>query len=195
MAVSPSDEELVALLQTGDLDALGVLYERYRPLVYRAAFKVTRDHQAAEDVSQECFLRVFRYAGSIDTSRPFRPWLYWVAVNRACDWYSRTSQRQLVDLDQVTRWLEITQDPLPEQQVELKEMTDRLLASLEEMEVRQRAVIVLYYLCSLSLKEVASLLDCPVGTVKSRLYYAREALRQQFESGSHVRVESAGAVL
>ena len=192
---SLSDQDLVAQLQAGDLDALGILYERYRLLVYRAAYKVTRDHQAAEDVIQECFLRVYRYADSIDPQRPLRPWLYWVAVNRACDWYGRTRNGRVVDLDQVTRWLEVTQDPLPEQQVELRDMTSRLLDSLQALDAKQRAVIVLYYLCSLSLKEVAQVVGCPEGTIKSRLHYARENLRRHLQAAGQSGQEKLGAVL
>ncbi len=76
---------LIRKLQAGEMEALGTLFERYSTAVYRTALAITRDERAAEDILQECFLRMYTYAASIDPKRPLRPWLYRVTVNLAYD--------------------------------------------------------------------------------------------------------------
>src|SRR5690554_3027147 len=96
------EAELVVALQCGDLEALGELFECYKTLVYRTALAITRDERAAEDVLQECFVRLYTYASSVDTERPLKPWLYRVTVNLAYDWSSR---KILQPLDDILEWL------------------------------------------------------------------------------------------
>jgi RNA polymerase sigma-70 factor (ECF subfamily) len=175
MADEPSDADLIDQLQRGDIEALGLLYERHRAMVYHAALNVTHDPQAAEDILHDCFLRVYRYASSFDTSRPIEPWLYWVAVHRACDWHTN-SKRWPDPLEPLVDRLPAPTCQSPESQAEKREVHRRVRDALGCLGRLQRDAMVLYYLHSLSLREIAHVLDCPVGTVKSRLYYGRENL-------------------
>ncbi len=80
------DGQLVVQLQAGDLESLGALYERHKTRVYRTALAITHDPSAAEDILQDCFLRIYKYAHRIDSSLPLEPWLYRVTVNLAYSW-------------------------------------------------------------------------------------------------------------
>jgi RNA polymerase sigma factor (sigma-70 family) len=84
MSTLPTDEQLVIQLRAGDLDALGLLYERYKAPVYRTALAITSDPAAAEDILQDSFLRLHKYAHRFDITRPLKPWLYRITVNLAC---------------------------------------------------------------------------------------------------------------
>lgn len=171
------EAELVKRLQRGDLKALGVLFQRHQQLVYRTALAVVRDERAAEDILQECFVRLFTYATSIDTARPLKPWLYRVTVNLAYDW---SSKRVAQPLDDILDWITNLAGafPAPDHKAEEQETHRMVREVVAELPPLHRAVVVLFYMESLSIDEVAQILDLPVGTVKSRLHYARGRLRE-----------------
>jgi len=178
-AGSESEEaHLVERLQQGDLKALGTLFERYKDLVYRTALAVTRDERAAEDVLQECFVRLYTYAASVDTERPLKPWLYRVTVNLSYDWSTEKPASQ--PLDDVLEWLSGLPGawPSPDRKVEDRELMRMVREVIAELPPLHRAVIVLYYMENLAVDEIAGTLQLPVGTVKSRLHYARVRLRE-----------------
>jgi len=168
---------LIRRVQRGDLEALGALFQHYRHLVYRTALAVTRDERAAEDILQECFVRLYTYAGSIDTDRPLKPWLYRVTVNLAYDW---TSRRVNQPLDDVLDWLSNLAGslPTPDRLAEEAETMRLVREVVAELPATHRAVVVLFYMENLSIDEVSLILDLPKGTVKSRLHYARGRLRE-----------------
>jgi RNA polymerase sigma-70 factor (ECF subfamily) len=177
MTTQTADSRLVVRIRDGDLEALGELYERHNKLVYRTALGVTGDERAAEDILQETFLRVYTYASTIDENMPLEPWLYRVTVNVAYSWASRV-KRWLYSLQGTfDQWVSPDQRH-PEAATEEQEWRQALHQAIDDLPLRHRAVIVLYYLEGLSLKEIASVIGVPEGTVKSRLYYARESLRQ-----------------
>jgi len=176
-----SDSELITRLQQADLDALGVLFERYRARVFRTALAIVRDPAVAEDILQDCFLKIYSNAQRIDADRPLAPWLYRVTVNLSYTWVSRQHKRR-VSLEAVVDCLMSPTWLGPDQQAESIEIHDRVREAIRELNFNQRVVVVLHYLNGLSLEEIAEILKCPVGTVKSRLYYARENLRQRLET-------------
>jgi RNA polymerase sigma-70 factor (ECF subfamily) len=175
--VTPSDQQLMTQLKEGDLEALGALYERHWMPVFRTLLAVTRDPAAAEDILQDCFLRLHRFSGRFDTRRPFRPWLYRMAVNLAYSWAAR-ADRWETPADDLLEWVPCPDDICPERKVELNELNEQVLEAVAALSFPQSSTMALYYLNSCSLKEIATLLDCPVGTVKSRLYYGRESLQR-----------------
>lgn len=173
-----SDRTLVLQLQHGDLEALGVLYERHRHLVYRTALSITTDEETAADLLQDVFLRLYRFASRIDPQRPLEPWLYRMTANLAYSWLKRRHLWQSA-LEDMAKWLAREKRPTPHHQAELAEAWDQVREALSVLPLQQRVVVVLYYLNDLSLEEIADILDVPVGTVKSRLHYARRALKEQ----------------
>lgn len=168
---------LVTRLQAGDLDALGDLYERHRHQVYRTALAITHDSSAAEDILQEAFLRLYTHADRIDTSLPLAPWLYRVTVNLSYSWHTRRKRRRL-PLDTVIERLTSPLRQSPEPTTERNEVRRKVQEAIDALTFNQRVVVVLHYLNDMSVQEIADVLDCPVGTVKSRLFYARAALRE-----------------
>lgn len=177
----PADGELITRLQHSDLDALGVLFERYRIRVYRTALAIVRDPAVAEDILQDCFLKVYANAHRIDTARPLAPWLYRVTVNLSYTWLSRGKNRR-TSLDNVIDRLVSPMKQAPDQLTEQTELRQNVRRAIGGLSIDQRVVVVLYYLNGLGLQDIAEILDLPVGTVKSRLYYARENLRGKLGS-------------
>lgn len=176
-----SDARLINRLCANDLDALGVLFDRYYAQVYRTAAAITHDRAVADDIAQDCFLRLHRYANRIDTSLPLAPWLYRVTVNLSYTWVARHKKRR-VSLEAVVDFLMSPARSAPDVLAERAHIHDEIRGAIRELNFNQRVVVVLYYMNGLSLEEIAEILDCPVGTIKSRLYYARENLRHRLGS-------------
>ncbi len=173
---SAPDGVLIARLRRGDMAALAELYEKYQTPIFRTALAITRDQGAAEDILQECFIRLLTHADRIRTDAPVGPWLYRVAINLSCDWIHYRQRWSNLLSKLVGRWM----PPLRvEWTVEEREIQERVREAIRSLPLPQQVVIVLYYLEGLSLKEIAEILEVPEGTVKSRLHYGREALRER----------------
>jgi RNA polymerase sigma-70 factor (ECF subfamily) len=171
------DKNLVLRMKAGDLDALGVLYDRHRNPVYRTALAITGDWEAAGDLLQDVFLRLYRFADRIDPARPLEPWLYRMTANLAYTWVKR-NRRWLQPLDDFADWLTGGGWNGPYDQVEKRDEWDQVQRAILTLPLQQRVAVVLYYLNDLSLQEVAEILDVPLGTVKSRLHYGRQMLKK-----------------
>ena len=178
MMPTPSEDHLlIQQLCDGDLEALGALYDRHKLLVFRTAIAITHDRDAAEDILQECFLKLNSYARKINLSLPLEPWLYRVTVNLAYTWVSRRSRWRL-SLDTMVDRLVSPLRTSSEYQAERAELQAAIQRAIDGLPAGQRLTVILYYLTSLSLKEISYIMDCPVGTVKSRLHYGREHLKR-----------------
>jgi RNA polymerase sigma-70 factor (ECF subfamily) len=169
-------QDLVIQLQQGSLDALGQFYDQHQRMVYRTALVITGDPDAADDLMQDVFLRLYRFADHIDPQRPLEPWLYRMTVNLSYTWIKR-NRRWLRPLEDLAEWLTGGRQT-PHEQVELQDDWDRVQHAVSNLPFPQRVVIVLYYLNDLSLQDISEILEVPVGTVKSRLHYGRQALRK-----------------
>ena len=174
---SCTDTELVCCLQAGSLEALGVLYDRHRNLVYRTALAITGDVEAAADLLHDVFLRLHRFAAHIDPQRPLEPWLYRMTTNQAYTWIKRR-RRWLHSLEDVAEWLTGSKKDLPATQAEADEASQHVQQAVLSLPLSHRGVVVLYYVNDLSLQEISEILEIPVGTVKSRLHYGRQALKK-----------------
>ncbi|RME47675.1 MAG: sigma-70 family RNA polymerase sigma factor [Chloroflexi bacterium] len=173
-----SDEaQLVARAKEGDIEAFEALYEQYKGSVYRTVLAITHDRGAAEEILQESFLRAFQHIDSVREGAPISPWIHRIAINLSYTWVARRS-RLLTSLEQVVDRLTASPGSSPERAVEQDELQQVVREAIDQLEFRQRATIVLFYLEGFSLAEIAEIMDCPVGTVKSRLHYAREKLRE-----------------
>lgn len=177
--MSQDDAPLILRLQAGDIEALGTLYDRYRWVVYRTALAITRDPDVAEDILQEAFLRLHSYASSVKPELPLAPWLYRVTINLSYTWYSR--RKWLAPLDEFIEKLIGPAKHHPEPAAEQHDDRAVMQRAIDGLPFNQRVVVILHYLNDLSLQEIAEIVRCPVGTVKSRLFYARESLRQTLE--------------
>ena len=174
------DSKLILGLQNGNLEALGVLYDRHRGLVFRTALAITGDAEAAADLLQEVFLRLHRFASHIDSGRPLEPWLYRMTANLSYTWVKRHN-RLLRPLEDVSDWITGNRKDIPAVRLEMNESWRQIQQALSALPLSHRGVVVLYYIDDLSIQEIAEILEIPVGTVKSRLHYSRQALRKSLD--------------
>jgi RNA polymerase sigma-70 factor, ECF subfamily len=178
MENTPNDSVLIKRLQEGDLEALGVLYDRHKDMVYRTALVISADAEAAADLLQDVFLRLHRFASHIDSTRPLEPWLYRMTANLAYTWMKR-SRRWLRPLEDMADWLVGSKKDDTDSSFPANDEYQHVQQAVSGLPMPQRVVVVLYYLNDLSLHEISDILSVPVGTVKSRLYYGRESLKKQ----------------
>jgi RNA polymerase sigma-70 factor (ECF subfamily) len=176
VAANPSDHDLILEIQGGSLDALGVIYDRHRRLVYRTALAICNDPEAAADLLQDVFLRLYRFADRVDPERPLEPWLYRVTANQSYTWVKR-HQRWTHPLEEIAEWLSSGVKNSPQYITEQDDESKRIQGAIAKLSLPQRVVVVMYYINDLSLHEIAEILDIPEGTVKSRLHYGRNALK------------------
>jgi RNA polymerase sigma-70 factor (ECF subfamily) len=174
------DSQLILGLQNGNLEALGTLYDRHRGLVFRTALAITGDAEAAADLLQEVFLRLHRFASHFDVDRPLEPWLYRMTTNLSYTWVKRHN-RLLRPLEDVADWIIGSRRDIPAVRSEINEAWRQVQQAMSSLPLSHRGVVVLYYIDDLSIQEVAEILDIPVGTVKSRLHYSRQALKKSLD--------------
>ena len=176
---------LVRRAQAGDTAAFGELVSAYMHRCYYAALGMVGSPQDAEDLSQEAFVRAFRARARLDPERPFYPWLYQI-LRRLCYNFTRDTSSRRRKLERAGWWLvaEATTRAAgddPERVRATDELRDRLEDAIAELSPAQREVFVLKEFEGLKYREIAELLDVPIGTVMSRLYAARQRLAQRLE--------------
>lgn len=174
------ESALIRRAQAGDREAFGDLVSRHMRRCYYAALGLVGSPQDAEDLSQEAFARAFRARGRLDPDRPFYPWLYQI-LRRLCFNFTRDSSARRRKLERVGGWLEdeartreSTADP--ERVRARDELREKLESAIADLPGSQREVFVLKEFQALKYREIAELLDVPIGTVMSRLYAARQRL-------------------
>ncbi|HEY0442709.1 MAG TPA: RNA polymerase sigma factor [Candidatus Limnocylindrales bacterium] len=183
-----SDAELIIRMQADDLDAFETFFLRHRTLIYRTAYGLTGDRQAAEEVLQDTFARAYRHRATLLPELSPVPWLHRVALNLC---YSRLDRRRLKAEPIVEATAALLRDGAvePAERAERQELRAIVREGIAALPPKHQSVVVLYYLQGLSLQETASFLDVRLGTVKSRLHYALRSLRshlerdRRFESG------------
>ncbi|HLF27669.1 MAG TPA: RNA polymerase sigma factor [Anaerolineae bacterium] len=176
MTPAQEDKQLLVQIRSGDLAALGALRAKYRPMVFQMALAITRDHQTAEDVLQQCFMQLRAQAERLDGEQPLGPWLYQTTTDLGRARLTQPIRRWIVTENLLDRFDRLLTPSGPSGQPDVPVEFQRAIETLPE---HQRVVLTLYYLGGLRLKEIAFALECPIGTVKSRLHYGRELLRRQ----------------
>jgi RNA polymerase sigma-70 factor (ECF subfamily) len=167
-------------MQADELDAFEEFFARYRTPIYRTAYGLTGDPQAAEEVLQDTFARAYRRRSTLRTDVSPLPWLHRVALNLC---YSRLSQRRprSEPIDESSAQYMPDGAAAPSDRAEQTELREILRDGVAGLPEKHRSVVILYYLYGLSLQETADLLDVRLGTVKSRLHYALRGLRVGLE--------------
>lgn len=178
MDTQPRDRDLVISLQGGDLNALGVLFDRHQTMVYRTALAIVGDTDSAADILQEAFLRLHRFALRVDPTRPLEPWLYRVTANLSYSWVKRRG-RWLTRLGDLAEYLGGDRRESPDDLAESESSWRDIQKAVGCLPLPQRIVVVLHYLNDQSVEQIADILSVPEGTVKSRLHYGRKELRRR----------------
>lgn len=170
----PSDEELLIALQGGNQRAFEIIFNRYQGRVFGYLIRLVRDQPLAEEIFQEVFLHLYRRASKFDTSRSFRSWFFRVAHNRAMDFLRENPERENLELLKEDL---LESAPTPEDlalKAESGRDLDQMLHLLSE---EHRSVLLLKFKEGLTYEEIAEVINCPVGTAKSRTHHAIKNLR------------------
>ena len=171
---------LVADLCDGDMTALAILVDRHKDLVYRVAMQITKNSDDASDVLQDAFLKVYDSINAFRQESAFETWLYRIVVNLSIDAVKKRKRQQesmasLSEVSDVHQSQDIQQDPT--RQAERNELQEWVTQAVNSLSIKHRAVVILHELEGLSHPQIADILDCSEGTVRSRLHYARKRLR------------------
>jgi RNA polymerase sigma-70 factor (ECF subfamily) len=176
------DRELIRRCQAGDIAAFEPLVEKYRQRVWRLAYQVLRDREEAWDCAQEAFVRAYSSLSSFRGQSAFYTWLFRITVNVATDRHrSRGARTRALGGDPIPEeeWerTAIDTERGPDEAAVQAEQRERIRAALDSLPVKARTIIMLSDVEGLSYKEIAEVLNCPIGTVMSRLHNARKRLR------------------
>lgn len=173
-----SDEQLALGVQQGRVDALTRLVERYHDPIFAYLYRFTGGNRPlAEDLVQETFLRVMQRIGQYRHPRPFKPWCYAIATNLARD-HVKSADRRLTDSAVPAQMAALpTGQPSPGAIVQQRDEAAQIAAALFKLPPAHREAIILRYYQDLSHREMAAILDVPIGTVKSRLSNGLQQLK------------------
>ncbi len=193
MTPEQSDLALVQRVQRGERSAFDVLVLRYQQKVLKLVLRYIRDPMEAEDVVQEAFIKAFRAIGSFRGDSAFYTWIYRIAINTAKNALVSSKRRpvsydiDVQDPEQGDLEARLTDGETPEQLAMTEEIRQTVNHAMADLPEDLRTAIVLREIDGLSYEEIAESMDCPVGTVRSRIFRAREAidrrLRPIFDGG------------
>src|SRR5476651_2299159 len=182
--VQTGEMELVRRAQRGDLEAYDELIKRYQQRIYATVYHMTSNHEDANDLAQDAFIKAFQALKSFKGGSTFYTWLYRIAVNKTINFLKQRKNRvhmSLNDLDFNTEnnpdLVALISDKTPRREAGLNELSEKLNAALLKLSEPHRVVVVLHDVQGQSHEEIAEIMDCNIGTVRSRLFYARQQLQ------------------
>ncbi len=183
--IVPVDEKaLVRRAREGDLEAYNQLMRCYQERIYATIYHMTANHEDANDLAQESFIKAFQALKSFKGSSSFYTWLYRIAVNKTINFLKRRKNRIHLSLNNLDLNAEhdpdliaLISDRTPRREADLSELQEKLNAALLKLSEHHRLVVVLHDVQGLSHDEIAKVMNCNIGTVRSRLFYARQQLQ------------------
>ena len=173
---SSTDSALMTLVQAGDSAQLGTLFERHHVGLFRYLLSLTRNRSLSEDLVQEVFFRVLKYARSYDPSLSFPVWLYGMARNACFDALHKGRAEMTGSEMEDLR----SSAPIPEEVIAHKQDVTFLQEALQKLPDEKREVLILSRFDDMRYEEIARILKCEMGTVKVRVYRALKELREKF---------------
>jgi len=182
---TPTEEkELVRRSQQGDLAAYDELVRRYQERIYATVYNMTSNHEDANDLAQEAFIKAFQALKSFKGGSSFYTWLYRIAVNKTINFLKQRKNRTHMSLNDLDFNAEhdpdlvaLISDQNPRRSAGLTELQEKLNESLMKLSEPHRLVVVLHDVQGMSHEEIAKVMACNIGTVRSRLFYARQQLQ------------------
>ncbi|HEY7641995.1 MAG TPA: RNA polymerase sigma factor RpoE [Steroidobacteraceae bacterium] len=187
MTQDDSDQQLVERVQAGDKAAFDLLVRKYQHRVLKLVSRFVSDAAEAEDVAQEAFLKAYRALASFRGDSAFYTWLYRIAINTAKNALVSNRRRpvdfdlDLQDPEQYDRHARLKEGDTPEGVLLTEEIRSVVERAMEQLPEDLRTAIILRELEGLSYEEIAEAMDCPVGTVRSRIFRAREAIDRKLK--------------
>jgi len=182
------DQILVKAHLKGDQRAFQVLFKKYRDMVARLVFSIVKDESLVEDISQDVFVLIYKNLPKFRGDSALKTWIYRIAVNESLRGLSRAKRWTLVE-DPETEFQKFPSTIVvlnqggdsPERLVLEGERREMVQSALEELKPAHRVALTLYYMEDMDVREMSEVLEIPEGSVKSRLYYAREGLKKALE--------------
>jgi RNA polymerase sigma-70 factor, ECF subfamily len=187
MTQDENDQQLVQRVQAGDKSAFDLLVLKYQHRVLKLVGRFVSDPAEAEDVAQEAFIKAYRALPAFRGDSAFYTWLYRIAINTAKNALVSNRRRpvdfdlDMQDPDQYERHARLKEADTPEGVLLTDEIRVVVEKALEQLPEDLRTAIVLRELEGLSYEEIAEAMDCPVGTVRSRIFRAREAIDKKLK--------------
>jgi RNA polymerase sigma-70 factor (ECF subfamily) len=187
MTQDDSDQQLVQRVQAGEKAAFDLLVRKYQHRVLKLVSRFVSDAAEAEDVAQEAFIKAYRALASFRGDSAFYTWLYRIAINTAKNALVSNRRRpvdfdlDLQDPEQYDRHARLKEGDTPEGVLLTEEIRSVVEKAMEQLPEDLRTAIVLRELEGLSYEEIAEAMDCPVGTVRSRIFRAREAIDKKLK--------------
>src|SRR5580692_1046411 len=176
--------ELVRRAREGDLTAYDELVKRYQERIYATIYHMTSNHEDANDLAQDSFIKAFSALKSFKGGSSFYTWLYRIAVNKTINFLKQRRNRQHMSLNDLDFNAEhdpdlvaLVSDKTPRREAGLAELQEKLNAALLKLSEHHRMAVVLHDVQGLSHEEIAKIMHCNIGTVRSRLFYARQQLQ------------------
>jgi len=176
--------DLVKRARKGDLDAYDELVKRYQERIYATVYHMTSNHEDANDIAQEAFIKAFQALKSFRGGSSFYTWLYRIAVNKTINFLKQRRNKNHFSLNDLDFNAEhdpdlvaLISDKTPHREIGLSELQKKLNEALMQLSEPHRMVVVLHDVQGQSHEEIAEIMDCNIGTVRSRLFYARQQLQ------------------
>jgi RNA polymerase sigma factor (sigma-70 family) len=174
-----NETDLIIGIQNGDPDAFTKLYELYKNKVVRTAYLITGNRASAEDVAQEAFVKCYLEIGKLQNPERFRTWFYRLLVRTA--WRYADIEKRNVPVEDVFEEAKPFIVKSTEQVYLDAETASVLFEQIRKLDKKKRTTVMLFYYSELSTKEIAKVMGCLEGTVKSRLHFARKILKSNLE--------------
>jgi len=182
---TPADEtELVMRARRGELEAYDELVRRYQERIYATVYHMTSNHEDANDLAQEAFIKAFHALRSFKGGSSFYTWVYRIAVNKTINFLKQRKNKAQMSLNDMDLNAEhdpdlvaLISDKTPRREVGLAELQEKLNEALQKLSEPHRLVVTLHDVQGLSHEEIAQIMECNIGTVRSRLFYARQQLQ------------------
>jgi RNA polymerase sigma factor RpoE len=180
----PDEMELVQRARRGDLPAYDDLVRRYQERIYATVYHMTANHEDANDLAQEAFIKAFHALKSFKGGSSFYTWVYRIAVNKTINFLKQRKHRAHLSLNDLDFNAEhdpdlvaLISEKTPRREVSLAELQEKLNTAMQKLSEPHRLVVTLHDVQGLSHEEIAKIMDCNIGTVRSRLFYARQQLQ------------------
>ena len=187
MGDSTTDQQLVERVQAGDKTAFDILVRKYQHRLIKLIARYVHDSEEVYDVAQEAFIKAYRAIPSFRGESAFYTWLYRIAANTAKNHLISLGRKPPgvdVDIEDAEQFLgdsDLKDSATPEGLLRKDEIQNTVVAAMEKLPEDLRVAITLRELEGLSYEEIAEKMDCPVGTVRSRIFRAREAIQQELK--------------
>ena len=185
LAAAPVEEMvLVQRARQGDLPAYDELVRRYQERIYATVYHMTSNHEDANDLAQEAFIKAYQALKSFKGGSSFYTWVYRIAVNKTINFLKQRKNKAQMSLDDLDFNAEhdpdlvaLISEKTPRREINLAELQEKLNEAMQKLSEPHRLVVTLHDVQGMSHEEIAKVMDCNIGTVRSRLFYARQQLQ------------------